>query len=102
MRELNNEGNRHYEAVWKIVEQTADSERRAAKAQIIPLLRKELHGLSPILQEAVTSYYGHDYSLQEAADALGISVAAVKSRLLRGRRSLRLSFERKGLLDSHV
>jgi DNA-directed RNA polymerase specialized sigma24 family protein len=54
------------------------------------------------MQEVVTSYYGHDHSLQEAADALGISVAAVKSRLLRGRRSLRLSFERKGLLDSHV
>ena len=56
----------------------------------------------PKMQEVVTSYYGHDYSLQEAADALGISVAAVKSRLLRGRRSLRSSLERKGLLDSYV
>jgi DNA-directed RNA polymerase specialized sigma24 family protein len=54
------------------------------------------------MQEVVTSYYGHDYSLQEAADELGISVAAVKSRLLRGRRSLRSSFEQKGLLDSNV
>jgi DNA-directed RNA polymerase specialized sigma24 family protein len=52
------------------------------------------------MKELVTSYYGHNHSLREAADALGISVAAVKSRLSRGRRSLRSSLERKGLLDS--
>jgi RNA polymerase sigma-70 factor, ECF subfamily len=90
------------EPSWDIADQTPDPERRVAKAQIILFLRKELNGLSPKMQEVVTSYYGHDYSLQEAADALGISVAAVKSRLLRGRRRLKLSFERKGLLDSHV
>jgi DNA-directed RNA polymerase specialized sigma24 family protein len=54
------------------------------------------------MQEVVASYYGHDYSLQETAEALGISVAAVKSRLLRGRRRLRSSFKRKGLLGSHL
>jgi RNA polymerase sigma-70 factor, ECF subfamily len=90
------------EPAWDIADQAPDPERRVAKAQIILLLRNELHGLSPKMQEVVTSYYGHDYSLREAADALGISVAAVKSRLLRGRRSLRSSFKQKGLLDSHV
>ena len=87
------------EPAWDIADQALDPERRVAKAQTILLLRKELHGLPPKMQEVVTSYYGQDYSLQEAADALGISVAAVESRLLRGRRSLR-SLERKGLLDS--
>jgi RNA polymerase sigma-70 factor, ECF subfamily len=90
------------ESAWDIADQAPDPERCVAKAQIIILLRRELHGLSPKMQEVVSSYYGHDHSLQEAADALGISVAAVKSRLLRGRRSLRSSLERKGLLDSHV
>jgi RNA polymerase sigma-70 factor (ECF subfamily) len=87
---------------WEIADQAPDPERTVAKAQIILLLRSELHGLSPKMQEVVTSYYGQEYSMQEAANALGISVAAVKSRLLRGRRSLRSSLERKGLLDSHV
>jgi RNA polymerase sigma-70 factor (ECF subfamily) len=87
---------------WDIADQAPDPERRVAKAQIILLLQKELHDLSPKMKEVVTSYYHHDHSLQEAADALGISVAAVKSRLLRGRRSLRSSFEQKGLLDSHI
>jgi RNA polymerase sigma-70 factor (ECF subfamily) len=85
-----------------IADQAPNPERRVAKAQIGILLRKELHGLPTKMQEAVTTYYGHDHSLQEAASALGISVAAVKSRLLRGRRSLRSSLEQKGLLDSHV
>ena len=90
------------EPAWDIADQAPDPERRVTKAQIILLLRKELHDLAPKMQEVVTSYYGHDHSLQEAADALGITVAAVKSRLLRGRRSLRSSLERKGLLGSHV
>lgn len=88
------------EAAWDIADQAPDPERCLAKAQIILLLRKELHSLSPKVQEVVTTYYGNDHSLQEAADALGLSVAAVKSRLLRGRRVLKSSLARKGLLNS--
>lgn len=90
------------EPAWDIADHAPDPERLAAKAQTILLLRKELHGLPPKMQEVVTSYYGHDYSLWEAAETLGISVAAVKSRLLRGRRRLRSSLVRKGLLGSLV
>jgi RNA polymerase sigma-70 factor (ECF subfamily) len=90
------------EPVWDIADGAPDPERRIAKAQIVHLLQKELHGLPPKMQEVVASYYGHDHSLQEAADALGISIAAAKSRLIRGRRRLRSSLERKGLLDSNI
>jgi RNA polymerase sigma-70 factor (ECF subfamily) len=89
-------------STWDAVDQAPHPERCVAKGQIILFLRKKINALPPKMQEAMTSYYGNDCSLQETADALGISVAAVKSRLLRGRRSLRSSFERKGLLDSHV
>jgi RNA polymerase sigma-70 factor, ECF subfamily len=89
-------------STWDVVDQGPDPERCVAKGQIILFLRKKLHALPPKMQEVVTSYYGNEYSLQEAADTLGISVAAVKSRLLRGRRSLRSSFERKGLLGTHL
>jgi RNA polymerase sigma-70 factor (ECF subfamily) len=90
------------EPALDIADQAPDPERSVAKAQIILLLRKEVHRLPPKMQEVVTSYYDHDYSLQDAAEALGISVPAVKSRLLRGRRSLRSSFERKGLRSSYI
>jgi RNA polymerase sigma-70 factor (ECF subfamily) len=89
-------------STWDVVDQAPDPERCVAKGQIILFLRKKVQALPPKIQEVVASYYGHEYSLQEAAEALGISVAAVKSRLLRGRRNLRSSFERKGLLDSPV
>jgi RNA polymerase sigma-70 factor (ECF subfamily) len=89
-------------STWDIADQAPDSERCVAKRQMNLLLWKEIRALPQKMQEVVANYYGHDYSLQEAAEALGISVAAVKSRLLRGRRSLRSSFKRKGLLDSHV
>ncbi len=90
------------EPVWHVTDQAPDPERRLVKAQIILLLRKELLSLPPKMLEVVTNYYGDDSSQQDAADRLGISLAAVKSRLLRGRRSLRLSLEEKGLLDAHV
>jgi RNA polymerase sigma-70 factor (ECF subfamily) len=89
-------------STWDVVDLAPDPERCVAKGQLILFLGKELQSLSPKMQEVVTSYYGNDYSLQEAAAALGLSVAAVKSRLLRGRRNLRSSFKRKGLLDSHL
>ena len=89
-------------STWDVADQVPDPERSVAKGQIILFLRKEIYALPPKMQEVATSYYCQDYSLQEAAEALGISVAAVKSRLLRGRRRLRSSFKRKGLLGSHL
>ena len=85
---------------WEILDQRPDPEHCIAKGQIILLLRTELKSLPPKIQKMLITYYGHDHSLKEVADALGISVAAAKSRLSRGRRTLRSSFARKGLLSS--
>lgn len=87
---------------WDIADAAPDPERRAAKRQILLLLRSELQALPLLMREAVTSYYAQDSSVQKAADSLGISVPAVKSRILRGRLSLRSSFEQKGLSSSHL
>jgi RNA polymerase sigma-70 factor (ECF subfamily) len=87
---------------WDIPDHALDPERRVAEAQIIFLLRRELQTLPPKLHDVVATYYDSEHSLHEAADALGISLPAAKSRLIRGRRSLRSSLERKGLLDSCV
>ena len=87
---------------WEVADHEPDPERCVARGQLILFLRKEIRRLPPKMQDVVTNYYGHDCSLQEAAETLGISVAAVKSRLSRTRRSLKTSFKRKGLLDSHV
>ena len=101
-RELDIEPNCPEEPAWDFADQAPNPEMRVAKRQILLLLRTELQTLPPQTRDVVTSYYGQDYSLQEAADALGISLAAFKSRLLRGRRSLRSSFEQKGVLSSYI
>jgi RNA polymerase sigma-70 factor (ECF subfamily) len=101
-QELDIEPSSPEEPSWDIVDQAPDPERRVAKRQMLLLLHVQLQALPPKMREVVVSYYGQDYSLKEAADKLGLSVPAVKSRLLRGRRSLRSSFERKGLLSSSL
>jgi RNA polymerase sigma-70 factor (ECF subfamily) len=99
-RELDVEPLSPEEPSWDIADQAPDPERRVARTQMLLLLQEELKALPAKVREVVISYYDQDYSLQEAADELGLSVPAVKSRLLRGRRSLRSSFERKGLASS--
>ena len=101
-RELDFEPFRPDELGWDIADNVLDPERRVSEAQVIFLLRQELQALPTKLQDVVSSYYDSEHSLHEAAEALGISLSATKSRLVRGRRSLRSSLERKGLLDSCV
>lgn len=100
-RELDIEPSSPEESAWEIADQAPDPEHRVAKRQMLLLLQAQLQTLSPKMREVVTYYYDQDYSLKETAGELGLSVPTVKSRLLRGRRSLRLSFKRKGLLSSN-
>ena len=67
------------------------------KQQAILLLRREVEKLHPSLRSVVNHYYGSECSLEEAAIAQEISLAAAKSRLLRGRVRLRSSLARYGI-----
>jgi len=71
------------------------------KQQAILLLRREVEKLKPSLRSVVNHYYGSECSLEEAAKAEEISLAAAKSRLLRGRVRLRSSLARYGISKSH-
>ena len=53
------------------------------------LLRNAILQLPPVVREAVELRQAEDYSTREIAQALGISVPAVKSRLSRARSTLR-------------
>jgi RNA polymerase sigma-70 factor, ECF subfamily len=70
------------------------------KQQAILLVRREVEKLPPSLRSAVNHYYGSECSLEEAAKAHEISLAAAKSRLLRGRAKLRSSLARYGISKS--
>ena len=72
------------------------------KQQAILLVRREVEKLHPSLRSVVSNYYGSECSLKEAAKAQEISLAAAKSRLLRGRVRLRSSLARYGLSESRL
>jgi RNA polymerase sigma-70 factor (ECF subfamily) len=71
------------------------------KQQTILLMRREVEKLHPSMRSLVNHYYGSECSLEETAKAHEISLAAAKSRILRGRVRLRSSLARYGISKSH-
>ena len=68
------------------------------KRQLIRLVRREVKKLKPSIRSVIGHYYSSDCTVEESAKALSISVAAAKSRLVRGRNALRQSFNSHGVL----
>lgn len=63
------------------------------KQQTILLVMREVEKLQPRLRSVVDHYYRSECSLAEAAKAQEISLAAAKSRLMRGKARLRLRLQ---------
>jgi RNA polymerase sigma-70 factor, ECF subfamily len=78
------------------VDQSLGPEGMYLKQQASSLLKREVEKLKPTLRSVVDQYYGSECSMEEAAKALDISLAAAKSRLSRGRVRLRYSLARYG------
>jgi RNA polymerase sigma-70 factor (ECF subfamily) len=69
-------------------------EQHLARRETIHFVRKAVQRLRPGFRIAMNKHYGNQCPLSETAEALGISVAATKSRLLRGRLELRTSLRK--------
>jgi RNA polymerase sigma-70 factor (ECF subfamily) len=82
-------------AVWD-----GDPESKYSQAELKDILDKAIAGLKPIFRTVFVLRDVEELSTEETAEALGLSVAAVKSRLLRARLQLRekltRTFKRKG------
>ena len=90
---------------WKAeehVDPSLDPEGLHSRHQIILVVRQELQRLRPILRSIIEQYYGDEGSVEESAKALDIPMTTAKSRLTRGRRTLRGYLERRGVLGSGV
>lgn len=74
---------------WELLDPREDPERRYARHERAELLSGAIRQLRPALRAVVELQQAQEYSVQELADSLGISLAAVKSRLLRARVSMR-------------
>jgi RNA polymerase sigma-70 factor, ECF subfamily len=82
---------------WEPPDLREDPERRYARHERAELLRGAIRRLPPALRTAVELQQAQEYSVQELADSLGISLAAAKSRLLRARLSMRTLLHHKNL-----
>jgi RNA polymerase sigma-70 factor, ECF subfamily len=82
------------------VDRSPGPEGLYSRRQAILLLRRELEKLHPSLRSVVSYYYGGECTLEETALAQEISLAAAKSRLMRGRIRLRSRLTRYGLAKS--
>jgi RNA polymerase sigma-70 factor, ECF subfamily len=88
--------------VWDFPDPAPDPEHLYAKQQKHELLRGAVRRLPGKFRHIVDHYHGQERSLQETAEALGISMPAAKSRLLRARITLRRSLKKANLSIAHV
>jgi RNA polymerase sigma-70 factor, ECF subfamily len=86
----------------EFVDTSFDPEHLHSRNQIILVVRQEVEKLKPTLRSMIKQYYGAECSLEESAKAFDISVGAAKSRLMRGRKTLRSYLKRHGVSDSRV
>jgi RNA polymerase sigma-70 factor (ECF subfamily) len=66
-----------------------NAEQMYAKRQAIDQLSHAVQRLPSLYRSIVSQYHVQERSMNEAADGLGITIAAAKSRLLRARLALR-------------
>lgn len=77
-----------------------DPEQRYSREELNQILDSAIENLTPIYRAVFVLRDVEDFSTEETAEALGLSISAVKSRLLRARLQLRDKltryFKRKG------
>jgi RNA polymerase sigma-70 factor (ECF subfamily) len=62
--------------------------------QVLESVTRAISHLPPTYRNVLELYHRHEQSLRQCADAVGISVAAAKSRLLRARLTVRSTLEK--------
>jgi RNA polymerase sigma factor (sigma-70 family) len=79
---------------WDHPDPSPNPEQHLARRETIHLVRNAVQRLRPGFRIAMDKHYGNQCPVSETAEALGISVAATKSRLQRGRLKLRTSLQK--------
>jgi RNA polymerase sigma-70 factor, ECF subfamily len=81
--------------VWEFADPRPNAEEVYARRQTMDMLSVAAERLPSCYRSVVEKYHAKGQSLLEAADTLGISASAAKSRLLRARRAMRTTLQRK-------
>jgi RNA polymerase sigma factor (sigma-70 family) len=78
---------------WEIPDKRANTEELYARKEVERDLKRAINRLRPALRTVIEIQQSNEGSVKELAGITGISVAAVKSRLLRARTVLRRSLQ---------
>ena len=78
---------------WEVTDKRANIEEHFARKEAENELKRAIHRLRPALRTIIEIQQSDDGSVKEIAGAAGISVPAVKSRLLRAKTILRRSLQ---------
>jgi RNA polymerase sigma factor (sigma-70 family) len=82
---------------FEVTDSAANPEERYGEGERLRILREAIVTLRPRLRETVEVHHLKYGSLEETADALGISRAAAKARLFHARAALRRSPQMKAV-----
>jgi RNA polymerase sigma-70 factor (ECF subfamily) len=82
---------------WDFPDRSPNPEQIYAKRQVLEGLSNAVEQLPSFFRGVIDEFYDGECSVQETADAVGISVAATKSRLVRARLMLRLALKERRL-----
>lgn len=84
-------------ASWEFADPHLDAEKSYARRRTMDQLSRAIGRLPLRYRNALERYHVREQSMQQTADRLGLTVPAVKSRLLRGRLKLRAILQRQGI-----
>jgi RNA polymerase sigma-70 factor (ECF subfamily) len=82
---------------WDVPDHSPNPEQIYTKRQVLEGLSNAVEHLPSFFRGVIDEFYDGECSVQETADAVGISVAATKSRLVRARLILRSALKEKRL-----
>jgi len=88
--------------LWECPDVSAGPERLCVDREAQELLRGAIRRLPWSYRTVLELFYFKDWSTDETAQAMGISIAAAKSRLLRARITLRASLPESGVSTSSL
>ena len=80
---------------WELPDPSPNPEQLYFQMQQSQILNKHISGLRPRFRPVVEHFHARELRITDAANAMGISVAAAKSRLLRARAALRRRLQRQ-------
>ena len=82
---------------WDVPDRSPNPEQIYARREALEGLSSAVERLPSSLRSVIDKFYDGECSVQETADAIGISLAAAKSRLLRARLMLRWALSEQSL-----